>query len=131
MMDPKRKALLLEFLRDPDIVKIKHRLSTDGDKCFCLEGAMCEVYRRFHPPPSGRGCSWTRKYDAVLFLAWRGHHYAEVIAPTSVNRYFLAENKGDLVLELRYAGQRMSFVEINDKTNLTFPEIADLIETQL
>ena len=103
------KELWIEDLRANPELKGKRQLR-DGE-LFCVMGRLCEVYRK----ETGNG-----EWEGDQFL---GHFTA---MPQKVLEWAgIEEPYGDLVLN----GENIA--RINDNTETTFPEMADMIEKYL
>lgn len=50
-LKPEVKTALLEALRSGEYTKTNYRLSSivDGHQCFCIEGVICDLYRKQDP----------------------------------------------------------------------------------
>lgn len=115
-----RKAqLVLGMLREPGYTKVIGCLSQDTD-CYCIEGLICEAFRR----DTGQG-RWYKPFDDS-----RERVFSLGNKPNSIAAQQEVMDWLDQPQLIEWQGRQYSFAGLNDRTSLTFPEIADILEKQ-
>lgn len=109
----RRRQLVLDLLREPAMEKTKGQLR--AGECFCLEGIVCEAYRRDTGMGRWNGDNFVLG-TSVLFGEME--HFRSM--PNEVKEWLRAPR-------FEYLSWK-TLVSLNDNTELTFPEIADILE---
>lgn len=113
-MNPTVKAEWVADLRSGDILKTTRTLR-DGDR-MCVMGVLCNVHAKHHPDIAAQQ---TKKSE------YMGNKHGIPIA---------VKNWAGLTCYspmLKYKGRSFNIINLNDNENLSFKQIADLIEAQL
>lgn len=108
---------LIEALRSGKYKQTFNQLR-NGD-CFCAEGVACEVYRQQTSQAAWEG-------DTFLILdELAGEQYWGAVMPPRVNEWLGVNHEF-----VKYQGETRNLISLNDRYQLSFAEIADLLERQ-
>jgi hypothetical protein len=118
---PKVAGTLAKFLTSGEVVKACGRLRLPeaekvGTMCLCLQGALCELYRRTRK----RG-HWKAGGSFAL-----GYFKFDMNSPPEVDRWATGSRGGYPLLEL----DGRDLVDINDNGSfpMTFQQVAELLK---
>ena len=117
IMNPKVKAKWLEALRSGYYEQTKNRLRTETG--FCCLGVLCDLYAEEH-----KDVHWKTSYveGEYTFLGREGTLPQKVVDWAGL--------KGPTPT-VSYDNEPRELAELNDSVELSFDEIADVIEEQL
>ena len=107
----KNQRLWLKKARDPKVKKIKGSLDSLKPNTFCIMGCGIEAMRESHK------------------LEYDNNHYMKMLGFNS-----LRVNGGEFVNPVFYKDTKafyFSIIDINDGSNATLPEMADIVEVNL
>lgn len=104
-LKPEVVPLVLEVLRDSKQTTRRLVRAVGNERCFCIEGAVCEAYRRAHPTEA----RWTRLGSSLVefFDTGADGPYAGSM-PDTVMKWALLEGTARLIFNNRPA------MELND-----------------
>lgn len=114
---------LVEALRSGEFEQMLSRLraTQDGQPSYCCLGVACEIYRR----ETGEG-AWNDNDDFVI----DGSDHSSFL-PTAVREWLsFSTTDGYMAITLENGGSFSSLTELNDEAELSFAEIADVIESE-
>lgn len=113
-MDPAIKAEWVADLRSGDIHKTTKTLRR-GDR-MCAMGVLCNVHAKHHPEIAAK---------QTMKSQYMGNSHG---IPMAVKNWAGLDSYSP---RLNYKGRQRDVINLNDFENLSFKQIADLIEAQL
>lgn len=116
-MKPKVKKEWVRQLRSGLIQKGQFQLRSEVGE-MCVMGVLCNVHAKMNPKIAAAQTSTTKYMDHQCSLPPEVKTWAGI-------------PKGSSMSVIRSNGQRHALMDLNDFTDATFEEMADLIEKQL
>lgn len=122
-MKPEVKSKWLAALRSGKYQKNQGCLRDAHTNCFCVMGVLCDIYAQENKERwiDGSGEAWIRDDKGILSHA--------LMPPFRVVKWAQDEPTSHLP-SIEYKGRLFALGELNDVYDITFSEMADLIEKQ-
>lgn len=143
-LKPEVKKKWLAALRSGDYQQVKHKLrveTEDGKPSFCCLGVLCDIYEKegyteaqwhFRGERTDDGnrsmqIAGEQTYVPQLIQGWAFEGYHDADLRMYDNKDFLFDNSDKFVKKVE-GYKDLTLWKLNDEFNMTFEEIADVIE---